>query len=190
MNTGPNQHDVTEAFRIAAAVRGIIIPNNPVIGRLSACKTEDKPRSKNGRYLLYLDGLPAGGFQNMSDGQGWQKWRFRPGRKWNPTPAERAAIVESQRRWRIKQDLELWTRRETRRVGLLIFQFNQIEMLALERLALDADDKQALFSLSICCRRLPRLEHQHDLLLSRNAADWLDVFRHSRASGKTDRRAA
>jgi len=65
-----------EAFRSAASESGVMVPASPVIGKLSACGTEDKPYSKNGRYVFFLDGVPAGGFQDMADGQAWQVWRY------------------------------------------------------------------------------------------------------------------
>ena len=80
--------EVISAFRLSALERGIIVPDNPAIGRISRCGTENKPRGKNGSYLFYLSSPPAGGFENFSDGQGWQKWRFQTGRKWTPTKRE------------------------------------------------------------------------------------------------------
>ena len=61
-------------FATAAARRVILIPPMPVIGKLSQCGTEDKPNGKNGRYLLFLDARPAGGFMNMADGEPWSNW--------------------------------------------------------------------------------------------------------------------
>jgi putative DNA primase/helicase len=69
----------TEEFREAAATRGVLIPQQPETGRLSMCGTADKPRSKNGRYILHLDAWPAGGYMNMADGQEWKNWRAGKG---------------------------------------------------------------------------------------------------------------
>ena len=96
-----NQRNAIESFRNAAAADGIIIPDNPPIGKIFACGTKDKPQSKNGRGLLYLDGRPAGGYENMSSGRGWQKWRFS-GSKLTSTghSAEYRRRIEQERRER------------------------------------------------------------------------------------------
>jgi putative DNA primase/helicase len=38
-------------------------------------------RDQAARYRLYLDGWPAGGFENFKDGLGWENWSFDPGRE-------------------------------------------------------------------------------------------------------------
>lgn len=64
-------------------------------GRLVRCGTVDKPRAKDFAYLLYLDGVPAGGFQNFRTGQGWQSWCYCGADK--IPPAELAAHRERMR---------------------------------------------------------------------------------------------
>lgn len=67
--------DVEESFRAAMQERGLIPPRQLRIGKIGRCPTIEKPRSQNGSYVLYLDGRPAGGMINYSDGSGWQKWK-------------------------------------------------------------------------------------------------------------------
>jgi putative DNA primase/helicase len=68
--------DPLKHFREALASRNIIPPDNLVAdGRIHRCNTEGKNGKNDGAYLLHLDGVPAGGFQNHRDGLGWFNWR-------------------------------------------------------------------------------------------------------------------
>src|SRR5262245_26403459 len=44
------------------------------------CTATNKDRGRGkGRYVLYLDGWPAGAFINRTDGLGWKKWKYGGG---------------------------------------------------------------------------------------------------------------
>jgi putative DNA primase/helicase len=89
MTMTPN--DVREAFRDAMRSRGIIPPGDLLAdGRLHRCDTEGRGGRGDGAYLLYLDGRPAGGFQNFRDGIGWECWKGGAGR--GLTPKERRRL--------------------------------------------------------------------------------------------------
>ena len=96
--------EVISSFRLAASERRILVPVNPVTGRIARCPVEGKSRrNDSGRYLLFLDKTPAGGFQNMADGQPWEKWRFHFQAGGNLTPVERLrykAWIEANRKQR------------------------------------------------------------------------------------------
>lgn len=82
--------DPIERFRDALRHRAIIPP--PQIlgdGRLHRCDAEGRNGKGDAAYLLHLDGIPAGGFENHRDGSGWETWRADIGR--TLTPAEDAA---------------------------------------------------------------------------------------------------
>jgi P4 family phage/plasmid primase-like protien len=70
---------VIAEFCAAAAERGLLVPNDlQADGQLHRCPTADgKPGNRDGAYLLHVDGIPAGGFQNWADGRGWQDWCSR-----------------------------------------------------------------------------------------------------------------
>ena len=189
VKTPLNQHEAYDSFQAFLLDNGGADCQVIADGEKHRIGTADKPKCKDFTYCLFPD-LRGGWIQNFRNGNGVVKWRFQSGLRWNPTPAERKAIAESRRRWQIKQDLKLWVVQERRRVGLLIYKFNRIVVRAVESLESDSNDHRAWFALSICYRCLPRLEYQHDMLLSKDPADWVEVFRHSRASGKTERRAA
>jgi len=72
-------------FLAAAERRGLILPSNLLAdGQIHRC---DVAKGRHGRgradgsYLLHLDGgVPAGGFQNHTDGLGWENWHVDIGR--------------------------------------------------------------------------------------------------------------
>ena len=79
-----------EQFKAALAERGIIPPDKLIAdGALHRCDVEDKRGKGDAAYVLHLDGIAAGGFENWRDGFGWQNWRADIGRAL--TPAEEAA---------------------------------------------------------------------------------------------------
>lgn len=91
---------VLAQFREAAAARGLVLPDRvEVDGKLQRCEVSGAGKGKkDGAYLLHLDGVPAGGFENHRDGLGWETWKADIGRKL--TPEEEAAhrrAVEAQR---------------------------------------------------------------------------------------------
>lgn len=62
------------AFAATLAASGIDPGGQLVIGTFTRCGTTTKPRSRDGRYIFHLDGVPAGGYQNMAGDSGWQTW--------------------------------------------------------------------------------------------------------------------
>ncbi len=69
------EFDVIDAFRAAAAARGIDLPAQlDTDGTLRRCGTTEKPHARDAAYLLHMDGIPAGGFENHRDGAGWENW--------------------------------------------------------------------------------------------------------------------
>lgn len=94
--------DSIQQFRDALAGRGIIPPADlRADGVIHRCDAKGRGGKDDAAYLLYLDGIPAGGFENWRDGLGWQNWRADVGR--TVTPAEEAAHrakIEAARRQR------------------------------------------------------------------------------------------
>src|SRR5208283_1419151 len=80
---GPLSHvfptiDAENAFRETMRRRELIPPDNLIAdGKIYRCDVEGKHGKGDGSYLLYLDGFPAGGFENHRDGMGWERWRAR-----------------------------------------------------------------------------------------------------------------
>ncbi|MBL8449720.1 MAG: DUF3987 domain-containing protein [Dechloromonas sp.] len=82
--------DALQQFRDALVGRGIIPPANLLAdGGIHRCDSEGSGGKGDAAYLLHLDGIPAGGFENWRDGVGWQNWRADVGRPL--TPAEETA---------------------------------------------------------------------------------------------------
>lgn len=75
--------DVLVQFRAAAEARGLLLPEHiDADGKLHRCALRGGPGGKkDGAYLLHLDGVPAGGFQNFKDGMDWENWRADIGRR-------------------------------------------------------------------------------------------------------------
>jgi uncharacterized protein (DUF927 family)/phage/plasmid primase-like uncharacterized protein len=85
--------DVLQQFREAMQRRGLIPPKNlNSDGQIHRCDVDSRNGKGDGTYLLFLDGIPAGGFQNWQDGKGWENWRADIGR--DATEAERKAQQE------------------------------------------------------------------------------------------------
>ena len=95
-----NSHShAEEEFRAALAARGLIPPSDLILGRIARCGTVAKPRSGDGAYLLHLDGVPSGGFQNHADGHGWESWCAHDARPTTPQDrAQFAARLDAARR--------------------------------------------------------------------------------------------
>ncbi len=87
-------------FRAAAEARGLLLPDRlDADGKLHRCELRDGAKGKkDGAYLLHLDGVPAGGFQNFRDGLEWENWRADIGRQLTPEEEAGArARMEAQR---------------------------------------------------------------------------------------------
>lgn len=110
-----------QQFREALTGRGIIPPADLLAdGTLHRCDAEGRGGKGDAAYLLHLDNIPAGGFENWRDGLGWQTWRADVGR--TPTPAEDAAHrakIEASRRKR--DDEEAKRKAEAREKAGLIW---------------------------------------------------------------------
>jgi putative DNA primase/helicase len=91
--------DALNQFRAALSVRGILAPLKiRADGVLHRCDAEGKGGKGDAAYLLHLDGIPAGGFENHRDGLGWENWRADIGRTMTPAEeAEHRTKVEAQR---------------------------------------------------------------------------------------------
>jgi putative DNA primase/helicase len=79
---GYESSPVIQQFEAALARRGLK-PRRALVadGRIHRCDAKGKHGRDDGSYLLHIDGaIPAGGFQNWQDGDGWENWRFDPGR--------------------------------------------------------------------------------------------------------------
>ena len=82
--------DVEGAFKDAMRERSIIPPAELMAdGRIHRCDAEGKNGKGDAAYLLHLDGVAAGGFENHRDGLGWSNWNATIDRKL--TAGERAA---------------------------------------------------------------------------------------------------
>lgn len=94
--------DAFQQFRDALTGRGIVPPADLLAdGIIHRCDAEGRGGKGDAAYLLHLDGIPAGGFENWRDGLGWENWRADMGR--TLTPAEEAAHrakIEAARRER------------------------------------------------------------------------------------------
>lgn len=74
--------DSIQQFRDALIAHGIVPPANILAdGQLHRCDADGLNGKGDASYLLHSDGIPAGGFQNWRDGQGWQLWRANIGRR-------------------------------------------------------------------------------------------------------------
>jgi putative DNA primase/helicase len=91
-----------EQFRAALRDHGLIAPNELIAdGQIHRCDvkkgSDGWPRQSgkgDGSYVLHLNAhIPYGGFQNWTDGRGWQSWR--PNLKREFTAEERQEIGEA-----------------------------------------------------------------------------------------------
>jgi putative DNA primase/helicase len=74
-------------FHLAMRERGLVVPTGGALadGKLHRCDVNGLHGRGDGAYLLFGDGVPAGGLQNWQDGGGWQSWRADLGRALTPT---------------------------------------------------------------------------------------------------------
>lgn len=102
-------------FRTAAEARGLRLPDRiDADGKLHRCELANGPKGKNdGAYLLHLDGIPAGGFQNFRDGLDWENWRADIGRQL--TPEEEAAARARTEAQRAEREAEAKAKRDKAR---------------------------------------------------------------------------
>jgi len=107
--------DAIEQFRAALAGRGIIPPEQLLTdGRLHRCDAEGKHGKKDAAYVLHLDGLPAGGFENHRDGQGWENWHAETGRTLSAAEqAQYRVKLESIQQHRRAEDAKLKQQAQT-----------------------------------------------------------------------------
>lgn len=93
-------------FAAAMAARGLSTAKIIADGRMHTCDAgPDKAGKGDGRYILHLNGVPAGGFQNWRDGAGWENWTAKLTR--GLTPEERRqnkARMEASRRARAQDE--------------------------------------------------------------------------------------
>src|SRR6266852_502803 len=74
--------EAIDQFRAALEQRGIVPPQRIMAdGRLHRCDAGGRNGKSDAAYVLHLDGMPAGGFQNWRDGLGWHDWRADIGRE-------------------------------------------------------------------------------------------------------------
>ncbi|MFL5251653.1 MAG: toprim domain-containing protein [Rhodopila sp.] len=76
-------------FRAALVRRDIVAPAHLIAdGKLHRCDAVGRGGKGDAAYVLHLDGVPAGGFQNWRDGLGWEDWRANIGRLLSPAEQE------------------------------------------------------------------------------------------------------
>ena len=95
--------DAIEQFRDAIATAETIPPADVIgDGSCTAATLDDRNGKGDAAYLLHLDGIPAGGFENHRDGLGWEKWRADLGRPlaFAEAEAHRAKVAAMQARAR------------------------------------------------------------------------------------------
>ncbi len=86
-----------QALRIAGLLPRAIVPD----GKWRRCATEDKPRKRNGAYVLHLDG--RGFFKNWATDEGMGSWRDDNATKAAPIDQEKLrAARERELRYRIQ----------------------------------------------------------------------------------------
>ncbi len=102
-------------FKEALARRGILPRGGEIVadGRIQRCDAIGRGGKGDAAYLLHLDGIPAGGFENWRDGFGWENWRAEIDQ--TLSPAEEAAHRAKLERSRRERDLEETKRKATAR---------------------------------------------------------------------------
>jgi phage/plasmid primase-like uncharacterized protein len=94
-----NTLEAIQRFTAAMRQRGLVPGREGVIadGVFHRCSVARKGNENDdGSYTLRLKPIPCGGFNNWTDGQGFQKWRDKVGRKL--TPVEVQQIEEAEER--------------------------------------------------------------------------------------------
>jgi phage/plasmid primase-like uncharacterized protein len=93
--------------------RGLIAPREiHADGKIHRCDVRGKRGKGDGSYILFPEGkVPAGGFQNWKDGQGWENWSYDLGRR-RLTPEEvreiqlKKVVAERERAEQDAKDIE------------------------------------------------------------------------------------
>ena len=89
-----DRYDAERNFLDAMHAHGLKLTTHDLEtdGRIHRCDVDGKAGAGDGAYLLRLDtNFAVGGYQDWTDGRGWQKWNYkRPG--WQPTPQEQREI--------------------------------------------------------------------------------------------------
>jgi putative DNA primase/helicase len=95
MNTSA---EAVRQFEAALRRRRIIPPQCIVVdGRIHRADVEGKPaRNPDASYMLNLVGVPAGGYQNWTDGRGWENWCLTGARE-RLSPAEKVELEKKLR---------------------------------------------------------------------------------------------
>ena len=71
-----DEGEVLLSFGRALEGRAIIPPRHLLgDGKLHRCDAAGRNGKGDAAYILFLDNIPAGGFENHRDGQGWENWR-------------------------------------------------------------------------------------------------------------------
>jgi phage/plasmid primase-like uncharacterized protein len=71
-----DDHEILLAFQRALEARDIIPPRHLLgDGKLHRCDAAGRNGKGDAAYILFLDNIPAGGFENHRDGRGWENWR-------------------------------------------------------------------------------------------------------------------
>jgi len=99
--------DLTQAeddFRARLQERGILAPSPLPVGKFVRCPVEGKPRGRDGALIWFDNGLPAGGYQNHTDGLGWENWHASG--MGNLSEVDRAAHIARVQATRAKHDAE------------------------------------------------------------------------------------
>ena len=112
-----------DQFRAALARRGIVPKGGEIVadGRIHRCDAEGRGGKGDAAYLLHLDGVPAGGFENWRDGFGWENWRADIDR--GLSPAEEATHRVKLENSRRERELEEAKRKTTaRKRALSVFE--------------------------------------------------------------------
>ena len=115
--------DSLDQFRAQLTRRGILPKGGEIVadGRIQRCDAEGRGGKGDAAYLLHLDGIPAGGFENWRDGFGWEIWRADIDRALSPAEeaAHRAKLENSRR----ERELEEAKRKATaRKRALSVFE--------------------------------------------------------------------
>jgi putative DNA primase/helicase len=72
--TAIDLREAEEEFRVKLEGRGILAPSPLPVGKFTRVPVEGKPRGRDGAFVYFDDGVPAGGYQNHTDGIGWENW--------------------------------------------------------------------------------------------------------------------
>ena len=106
----PDDTDALRQFEDALRQRDIIPPSHLCSdGKLHRCNVEGRGGKGDAAYVLHLDGIPAGGFQNWRDGLGWEDWCADVGR--SLTTVEREELRQKTALARAEREAEEIRRR-------------------------------------------------------------------------------